>query len=128
MNEVLAHGVVRLYSVAGDCDHPEPADDTAAEWADWEDDHPYGMEGQRLCVVTPPMGSGCPACTEAVADVEDLPEGEYVACRVGVTTCPLCRGYCTNGAECAVSQLVGKRQDWRSGTPVDIEPDPETTP
>ena len=28
-------------------------------------------------------------------------------------TCPRCHGYCTNGAECGISQIVGKPHDWR---------------
>jgi hypothetical protein len=27
--------------------------------------------------------------------------------------CDRCGGYCTNGAECAVSQFLGKPRDWR---------------
>lgn len=36
--------------------------------------------------------------------------------------CEQCGGFCTNGAECTISQFLGKRQDWRvhhvtGGTP-----------
>lgn len=29
--------------------------------------------------------------------------------------CGNCAGHCTNGAECAVSQFLGKPLDWRPG-------------
>lgn len=38
--------------------------------------------------------------------------------------CERCGGYCTNGAECAISQLVRKPRDWRekepSGVPYEL--------
>ena len=81
--DTTKHGAVPLFGDADDCGHPEPADDTTLEWNDWEDDHPVGTEG-RLCRLDP-MGSCCLACTEAAAEEEDLPIGEYVACRVVAT-------------------------------------------
>lgn len=74
------HGAIQLFREAYGCGHPEPNDDTTTEWADWDGDHPMSCEGYRLCLLDP-MGTGCPACTETVADQEDLPEGEYVTCR-----------------------------------------------
>lgn len=82
MNRVAEHAVIPIFWMAADCGHPEPADDSTAAWVDWDADHPYSIEGERLCLLSPLPGSFCPACTDQVADVEDLPAGEMVACRL----------------------------------------------
>jgi hypothetical protein len=80
MAAVTRHGAVPWYEGAYGCGHPEPPED-APERDEWDADHPWGTEGERVCLLTP-AGVCCPACTEVAAEEEDLPEGEYVACRV----------------------------------------------
>jgi hypothetical protein len=79
------HDALPLYLGADYCAHPEPAED-APERDEWDADHSYGVEGERLCLLTPMAGTYCPACTETAAEEEDLPIGEYVACRETAAT------------------------------------------
>jgi hypothetical protein len=90
MADTADHGNIPLFMFADNCDHPEPPepdrdwsrDDPAWRANDeWHTDHQMGREGEPICFLTP-FGSGCPACTEAARDEEDLPLGEYVTCRV----------------------------------------------
>lgn len=40
--------------------------------------------------------------------------------KVIIPRCTRCSGYCLNGAQCALSQLLSKRWDWRSRFPVSL--------
>lgn len=40
--------------------------------------------------------------------------------KVIIPLCPRCHGYCMNGAQCAISQFLCRRWDWRSRVPVDL--------
>ena len=90
--ETTKHGALPLFRGADDCDHPEPPeympdwDKWNPAWNEWDADHPYGVEGERLCMLSPLNRTYCPACTEVAADEEDLPIGEYVACREAAAT------------------------------------------
>ena len=79
--EATKHEAIPLYRNADNCDHPEPDEDTP-EWEEWDTDHQYGREGERLCAFSPLGRTACLACTEVAAEEEDLPMGEYVACRL----------------------------------------------
>ena len=79
------HNALPVYLFADNCEHPEPPED-APERDVWDDDHPYGIEGEPICLLTLMDGTYCPACTEVAAEEEDLPPGEYVACRVTAET------------------------------------------
>lgn len=77
----MTHGAVQMYLYADNCDHPEPENSESREWEEWAADHQSGRDGPPICILTP-LGTACPACTEEVADEEDLAEGEFVACRL----------------------------------------------
>jgi hypothetical protein len=51
--DTTKHDALPLFHLADNCDHPEPAEDTP-EWDEWDADHQYGIEGERLCLFTPP--------------------------------------------------------------------------
>jgi hypothetical protein len=85
----LEHGDVPLFAGADNCGHPEPDEpdtehDGSPGWAAHDayfTDHQTGADGERICLLTPD-GTACRACTETAREEEDLPIGEYVACRL----------------------------------------------
>lgn len=84
------HGSEPLFRDAGNCGHPEPPQpghgyDADGAWSEWDADHPGSADlRERICLLTP-VGSACPACTDEARDEEDLPEDDYVTCRVAAT-------------------------------------------
>lgn len=57
-------------------------------------------------------------CGEYLAPLLSVPPGGYWCATHQMfvhhpeSPCPLCKGHCTNGAQCAISQFVGKPIDW----------------
>jgi hypothetical protein len=82
------HGSETFYAGADFCGHvqpdePESADADWTAWEAWVEDHPNsaGPNGEPICLDTPD-GTFCPACTAEAQENEDLPEGEFVTCRL----------------------------------------------
>ena len=91
------HGTLPLFRSADSCGHPEPPQpafgglcgyDADGRWSEWDADHPKSDDlRERVCLLTP-AGSACPVCTDEARDEEDLPEDDYVACRLAGTPAP----------------------------------------
>lgn len=84
----IEHGSVQIFLGADYCGHvqPDEPESAGADWTAWEawtEDHPAGAgsRGEHICLETPDY-TACLACTEDAAENEDLPEGEFVECRL----------------------------------------------
>jgi hypothetical protein len=64
------HGDEPIYVIASDCGHPEPEDDSSAEWEEWEESHPAGGEGAQVCVLTEDCRA-CPECSRLARLYDD---------------------------------------------------------
>ena len=95
------HGSEQLFMGADYCGHirpdePKTADADWTAWEAWAEDHPNsaGPNGEPICLDSPD-GTFCPACTDEARENEDLPEDEFVMCRLGVIPA----GSSTEGSE-----------------------------
>lgn len=80
----LTHEPRTWYAGAEDCGHiapPEPVlpdDPSDLAWEAWDDDHPYGSEGERICLDAP-AGQFCPACTAYARDEGMCGDDTFIA-------------------------------------------------
>jgi hypothetical protein len=83
----LPHEPQPLYAAAWSCGHIEPPepqtpDEDDGQWAAWDADHPYGVDGdgrrdERICLDTQ-AGMACLACTDYAQEEYDLPTDSYI--------------------------------------------------